>query len=207
MATFLQLQDEVLNHGFNANTYRARVKDYLNIAQARIARTAEIRDLVTKASVVTVSGTQAYTLPTDFVRLQSLVDDPNNVQLSIASPKQFDKYPTVNGAPYLYALSEQGLLLYPTPDAVYTLTLRYWKDPVDLSADGDISALPIDYHDLMVSFALSRTYRSEDDIVMSQFFYSEFERDLAKLRADRMYEAQDGPRVVPGTWEAPIKEF
>jgi hypothetical protein len=52
----------------------------------------------------------------------------------------------------------------------------------------------------MISYALSRAYRSEDDPQMSQFFYAEFMRDLQMLGADRQSVVRDGPRQVPGMW-------
>jgi hypothetical protein len=105
------------------------------------------------------------------------------------------------GEPQYYTLSSGTTLrLSPIPDAVYSLTLDYYKAPSALSTDTDVSAIPSDYHDVMISYALSRAYRSEDDMQMSQFFYAEFMRDLQMLGADRQFVVRDGPRQVPGMW-------
>lgn len=209
MATFLELQDEVLNHGFNATTYRTRVKDYINICQARIARAAEIRELLTSSSTVITVSNQSFPLPSDFIRLQQLIDNPNNrILIESDKPIGFGYLPANTGAPSFYSLGAGGIcFLDVAADTSYQLTLFYYRDPPALSADADVSILPVDFHDLMVSFALSRAYRSEDDIQMSLFFYQEYERDLAKMRADREYPSLDGPRQVQGTWDSFIKEF
>lgn len=209
MATFLELQDEVLNHGFNANTYRTRVKAYINTCQSRIARAAELPELLASVTNVVTAGSQSFSLPADFVRAYRLVDNDNN-RILVLSPEPigFGFLPATTGMPTRYSIgTSPTVFLDLAADRTYNLILFYYKDPPDLSADSDVSILSVDYHDLMVSFALSRAYRSEDDIQMSMFFYQEYERDLAKLRADREYLSMDGPRQVPGTWESLIKEF
>jgi hypothetical protein len=45
--TFLNLQDEVLAHGFSATAYRTRVKRWLNEGQWRAARALGLREHVT----------------------------------------------------------------------------------------------------------------------------------------------------------------
>lgn len=202
MSTYKSLQDEVLAHGF-AESYRTRVKTWLNQSQSRIARHAEIRDLFTTSTVTKVAGTATYTLPTDFLRATGLVDVTDDIDLEYREdPNELRllNQGTVNrGTPVLYSFSEGGLLLYPVPDASGSLTLTYYKRPTDMSADGDTSILPADYHDLMVSWTLSRAYRSEDDPQMSQFYMAEYIRDLALMTSDRQYE-DSSPRQVPGTW-------
>lgn len=201
MSTFVEMQDEVLDHGFGPEM-RPRVKNWLNQGQARIARMVNIRELLTKSAVATVSGTQSYTLPVDFVRLLSLVDDSGNRILTPVDPYYIESSAASSDRPYLYALSSEGLMLYPTPNLVLSLTLRYFKGPTVLAADGDISLLPPDYHDVMVSYALSRAYRTEDDAAMSQFHFGEFLRDLQILSGDRTHENLDPRRPLDGTWNS-----
>jgi hypothetical protein len=201
MSTFKVLQDEVLAHGF-AEGYRARTKVWLNQAQSRIARHVEIRELYTTSSYTTVAGTATYTLPTDFVRATGLQNTSQQYRLTYVDDPNLlreDNLLYQRGSPTSFSFSESGLLLSPIPGSVESLLLTYYKRPADLSADGDTSVLPADYHDLMVSWTLSRAYRSEDDAQMSQFYQAEYQRDLALLTTDRQFE-ETGPRQVAGTW-------
>jgi hypothetical protein len=203
MATFSQLYTEVLDHGFDATSYTSRVKTWLNEAQAIIARRLQIRELEVQSTVATVAGTATVALPSGFIRMNGIVDTDYPRKLIFNEDPDvllaFNEGGDFTDRPDSYSLTEDGILLSPTPDAVYTLTLDYWSRPTDLSADGDVSALPADYHFVMLSYALSRAYRSEDDAAMSQFFMQEFQRDLALMASDVQYQARV-TRQVPGMW-------
>lgn len=200
--TFKEMQDEVLNHGF-AESFRSRVKNWLNEAQSRIARLFELPDLYQTTTITTVVNQHTYTLPS-LIRLNGVtnasspseltyVEDPADITYSNQSGQNL-------GEPQYYTFSGSSLILSPIPDAVYTLTLDFYGSPSTLTGDSDNSVLPSDYHDVMISYALSRAYRSEDDPQMSQFFYAEFMRDLQFLGVDRQAVVRDGPRQVPGMW-------
>lgn len=203
MATFVQLYTEVLDHGFDATSYTSRVKTWLNEAQAIIARRLQIRELEVQSTVTTTAGTATISLPSGFIRMNGIVDESYPRKLHF-SENPDDLLARNEGGDYTdrpdsYSLTENGILLSPTPDTAYDLTIDYWSRPTDLSADADVSALPADYHFVMLSYALSRAYRSEDDAAMSQFFMQEFQRDLALMATDVQFQARE-PRQVPGMW-------
>lgn len=202
---FLELQNEVLAHGFDQTVYRARVQRWLNEAQSRIARILELPNQYGTATITTVVGTETYNLPSDVVRINGVTNASSPSELTYVEDPADIAYNNQAGQsvgePQYYTLSSGTTIrLSPIPDAVYSLTLDYYKAPSALSADTDVSTIPSDYHDVMISYALSRAYRSEDDMQMSQFFYSEFMRDLQMLGTDRQSVVRDGPRQVPGMW-------
>lgn len=184
-------------------TFRDRIKSYLNTAQERIARHVEIRELYTTQTYPTVVGTSAYTMPSDFIRATGLLNvSQQQPMLFLEDPNELRQVNLIyqSSSPAWFSFSEAGLLVAPTPNIVESLLLTYYKRPTDMSSDTDVSILPVDYHDLMVSWALARCYRAEDDVQMSQFYVAEYQRDLALLRADRQYEDTE-PRQVPNMWD------
>jgi len=198
------MQNEVLAHGFDPNVYRTRIKNWLNEAQGRIARILELPSLYTTSIITTVKDTDTYTL-SNAIRINGITDPSSPMELTyINDPADVNYYNYAGqsvGRPEYYTLSGQSSIrLSPVPDGAYSLTVDYYSAPTTLSADSDTSALPSDYHDIMISYALSRAYRSEDDMQMSQFFYAEFMRDLTQMGADRQFVVRDGPRQVPGMW-------
>jgi hypothetical protein len=201
---FLEMQNEVLAHGFQQEVYRARVKNWLNEAQSRIARLLELPSLYATSTISAVNGTDTYNLPSDVIRINGVTNATSPLELTYVEDPADINYSNQNGQnlgePQYYAFTGTSLRLSPVPNAAYTLTLDYYKAPSALAADGDTSSLPSDYHDVMISYALSRAYRSEDDMQMSQFFYAEFMRDLQFMGADRQAVVRDGPRQVPGMW-------
>lgn len=201
---FLEMQNEVLAHGFDQTVYRTRIKRWLNEAQARIVRILELPNFYTTATITTAVGTDTYNLPSDVIRINGVTDASAPSELTyVNDPADIDYYNQNGqsmGDPQYYSITATGIRLSPVPDSVRTLTLDYYKSASTLSADTDVSSIPSDYHDVMISYALSRAYRSEDDMQMSQFYYSEFSRDLNQLGADRQSVVRDGPRQVPGMW-------
>jgi hypothetical protein len=208
VATYLQMRTEVLAYGFDTNQYSSRINSWLNEAQSRIARSCEIPKLWTTANISTIVGTGSYTLASNFIRMNKVFHNgATQLELmpidvgELRAMTQGGTSTTV-GIPEVYSISaEFTMTVAPVPDAVYTLTYDYYQRPTDLSADGDISTLPVDYHDLMVSYTLARCYRSEDDAQMSAFYQSEYQRDLQRLRVDLQgTTSKDGPKVIAGTW-------
>lgn len=202
-ATFLDLQDQVLDYGFGAD-YRTRVKSWLNEAQQRIARSLELRELLTSTSISATRDTSVYSLPTDFVRIAALLHEGDGTWLEYQTNPHhvlaINQSGDTTGVPTGYTLASGGLLLTPVPDNSYTLTLAYYKRPTTLVDDTDVPLINADYYDLMVTYALSRAYRAEDDAEMSQFYMQEYQRDLAQMATDRQFESLDGPRQIGGMW-------
>lgn len=200
MSTFLEIQDEVLAHGFDPNTYRARVRVWVNEGLKRVARTTRIRDFQATYTLAMVPGLAYYALPTDFVRLGEVVDLALDKVLGTEDMDTIDVWPAASGVPNVYALGADGITFYPTPDAARDITLRYWKSGAVLSADGDTPGFPDAYHDALVKYALIRAYASEDDYQASAFWKAEFLESLAALKNDRQDE-DTAPRQVQGSWE------
>lgn len=196
--TFKQLQDEVLNHGFD-ETYRPRIKVWLNEACERVARAAQIPEL-TREVTLTVAGNVA-PLPSDLLRLLSVYDPEANRNLIYERYADVREYSPVNGNAILYAVDKANstLLLYPAPSDGASLVARYLAGPKELSADSDIPQTPGDYQDLLVTYALSRAFRAEDDFEASAVYRQQYKEDLADLQGDVQYK-EIVSRQVPGTW-------
>ena len=204
-AAFKDLQDEVLAHGFDAAVYRTRVKNYLNEAQARVARRVQIRQLEQTDFLTTTPATQTVGIPTGIIRLRSVEDTSINQNLALVQITDIDQASTSSGRPASYAISGATLLLYPTPDAAYTLQIRYWRGSTVMVDDTDVTDLPSDYGNLLISYALYRCYRSEDDVQMAQFYFTEWNRDLGQLVNDLQFPDVE-PRRIPDPWhDAPLR--
>lgn len=62
---------------------------------------------------------------------------------------------TGTSKPYQFTIRPDGKwLLLPTPNAVYAINFEYYKTPTLLAANGDISAIPVLYHDTIVARAM-----------------------------------------------------
>lgn len=108
-----------------------------------------------QATTPTVAGQELYALPTDFRTPQRLtLYDPAAGTTDVLAPKPNEwldqNYPTVVQArPSSWSILTNELRLKNIPDAVYTLTLTYWKSYVALSADADTNDMINEAEDLI----------------------------------------------------------
>lgn len=200
--TLSDLVNEVLAYGFDGNIYRPRVQSWINEALHRVARKVRLAGHETSFAVNTINGTASYALPTDFVRLLTLRNTTDHQDLDWVSIDELDNSRAAVAKPTQFALYGNSLQVYPTPNGVYALSMRYLADTINLVADADVPAMPDDWVDVLVSYALSRAYRSEDDAQQSAFYWNEFVRDFRDLRAD-LQQPRDGVARVPSMWAGP----
>ena len=201
MSTLAELRTEVYNHGFAANVYVSRATSYLNEALRLAARKVDYYQDETVQSITTVAGQAAYPWPTDFAKLRYLRDVDLTQTLELVPIRSIETSAAVCGRPASYALAGATLVLYPTPDAVYNLALRYWQLPALLAADGDTPSLPADYHRLLAYYALQRCYECEDDSEMAQYWQGQWAAALRDMAVDVKFPSTDGPRQVPSMWD------
>jgi hypothetical protein len=136
-----------------------KVKVWFNWALRRIDRMCDIKGLEVRATASTVIDQKVYALPSDckYVETLRVLDDTQSKLLRFVSAREFDQahpYPEGNSTekPLIYVPYETTFELYPIPNAVYTLLLRYWKWQDDLENDTDFPE--ISYADDIIIKAL-----------------------------------------------------
>jgi len=196
--TFRQLIDEVLEYQFAPGKYEALTKTWLNDAQRIMARQCEIRTSQASASYSTESGVSELELPDDFARLIDFHGTEG--LLSPVSLQELDTFESTSGSPSAYAVSGNDLVLYPAPDATYSLSLRYWRLPEDLVEDSDTPEVPVLYHALLPAYALYKAYARENDKAERDYWKGEWEAGLLKMRGEVQSDVFDGPSQVAGSW-------
>ena len=92
------------------------------------------------------------------------------------------------------------ITLWPTPDGSYPLSLRYWRLPQDMEADGDEPEIPAQYHDVLVAYAMWKAYLRENDYPAASTWKAEWEAGVMKMRGEVQADVFEGPRQVGGTW-------
>lgn len=60
---------------------------------------------------------------------------------------------TNNIPTYFVIQPDDNVFVDPPPDKAYTITADYWKTPTKLAANADISAIPVQYHRVIVARA------------------------------------------------------
>jgi hypothetical protein len=162
--TFKNLQDRVMDrYNLTSSDARTRIKNHLNeryralvtsVSLGRVRRTPGI-------ALNTVNGTATYT-PTNVVKVIQIAYPAGNKVLDERTEdfiRESDPDLSQTGAPDCYVqqkFTATGVTvrIYPTPDAVYALTVDGIVSGTDMSVDGDVPAFPEDFHDILIFGAL-----------------------------------------------------
>jgi hypothetical protein len=198
------IRNEVLAHGFDPIFFNsARIDNFINDGYLRICRRVNYYGSENVMDFQTVGGQALYPQPVDFARNRSLRDTSRTGELTAVFLRAIDRANALTGKPYCYALDRTSLRLYPTPDAVYPMELRYWALPKILLSDQDVPTIPADYHRLLWYWGTKEAYASEDDPQTSQYWETQFNNGLAELAADLKHANADQSSYIESMWDAP----
>jgi hypothetical protein len=199
--TFAELRAFALGDDFDS-TRSTDAGRFINQALGRLHRALHLPSLDARATVITAAGTNVYSLPADFVSLQD--DEAVLYGTDVLEPvdiSEFDQTTAISGPPTTFALSEGLILLYPNPDAAYTLTMRYWSVQT-LTADADEPVLSADQHIHLAWFARAKLYLLTDDPQMHDAIMVTLPRELQAENLAAGQQRVPRRRQVAGTWSA-----
>jgi hypothetical protein len=114
----------------------------------------------------TVAGTRLYDVPSPFEALRLLsvedLDDFSHKTLDRMSVLEYEKkyvnQEDSQAKPTHYVREGCAVRLYPTPDDVYTLTMKYWTVLADLSDSNTDPCIPQSWHELILFGGIWRGY-------------------------------------------------
>jgi hypothetical protein len=100
----------------------------------------------------------------------------------------------------------KNLILYPTPNAVYTLTANYWRTPVRMVNNADTSLIPESYIRAIIARAKMYYAIEEEATEVYNEALSEFIQTMNQLQADQLpgwqgYNTSDDVQLVVSTGE------
>lgn len=148
--------------GLTTTDARARIKIFINERYRKLQTSIGLaRVRFGTITFPTISGTYLYST-TGLIKPWTVAIPGQNWVLE---ERPFDTIRTLDpdnsqtGRPEVYAVQKfaavsVSLYLWPKPDGVYTIQVDGILTGTDLTADGDIPAVPEDFHDLLV-FAAS----------------------------------------------------
>ena len=160
----------------------------------------------------TVVNQRAYTIATigDIREVISLVDtSTSGSRLTMIPYDNAEEIwlgnTDVASRPYFYALWDAQLHLYAKPDAVYSITVRAYRNPLYTWLTTITNPIDCDewFHILLVYFVLSRVYQRQEDPELSQMYLKSFEEGVAMARRDLMKTPSARPMLLSGGRQYP----
>lgn len=152
-------------------------------------------NLVTSPNITTVAGTAAYSIPSDWLRIYNArKTDSLDYQLSILGQRTFDtlfqSQRDINGYPYTLTIKNAfrngTVSLFPVPDAVYTISINYFRLIPRLTSDTSTLDLPIHYESVVTDGATAKILAT-----LSQFEAAKYWSDLYNTGYQTMKRADE----------------
>lgn len=155
----------------------------------------------TSETVSTVSDTAVYTLGS-VDRVRSMHGPRGELQWMDEAAAR-DKFWMVttsvpNGFPRAWSEFGDGVRLWPTPDAAYTVTVLGYRKPLTVwqGIAGEEPDLPVQFHDVLMSWVLFRTYLQQDDPQLADVEFRNFSESMTQMTADVLSPSQSFAGMV-----------
>lgn len=107
----------------------------------------------------------------------------------------------VTGTPTNFSVWNSKLHLWPKPDGVLTVSVRGYRQPSDWIAQGSGASpdVPVEFHPLIVLWALHRAYLQQDDQASGQMLRQMFTEQFRVLKTRYMREHVAEPSIIGAT--------
>lgn len=163
---FSTLQSEFYAHGFSdlndAGAGVTRVKRWINEAYHMVCESHDGKWAFLETSS---SGTAPVTV-SDLKQIIHVTDSTTDRPLRFADAwtvEHLDPDKATVAAPMYYWLDGLSTLRVWPLNTTDTISIRYYKVPADLSANGDLPLVPTRYQDAILQFALAKAHRAKNN--------------------------------------------
>jgi len=110
---------------------------------------------------------------------------------------EFGSSRSTTGEPrYITQKPDTSLIVWPTPDAIYTINLEYFKRAQTMEANADLPLIPVSHHMAIVWRALMFYAGQANAPELYQVGEREFKRLLRKLESEQLQQIEFGSPLV-----------
>ncbi len=137
-------------------------------------------------TLVTVASTEYVALPVDFVEMDSLqLTSGSNYPIKLCSIYDLTMWRAMSsvGQPTDYCLYQNRIELYPTPNAVFSLPIKYVRSLTALSADADTNAWITEAEELI-------RLRAKKDLLANKIHDIGMAKDMQALEDAALYRLE-----------------
>lgn len=165
--------------------------DWINDAMREIVLDQKL--LRVKSTSQTVIGQQNYGFPSDLLRLDHLsvngeaLDQTSTQEIGRTIENMDDSINYPRGVPSQYWVYGRELFLYPAPSSSTSMTIYYYRNPVEVTAMVNTPELPAEYDNRIIEYCLSQAAELDDDDTRAQLKRQQFDVGL-----DRTKDEQEG---------------
>lgn len=209
MSTFLQIRQRCaarFSDGSNDIVLDATWKDYVNGRYRNVQAAHPYWPFMESrsTSISIAAGVRSANLTTDGWRVSAVWSSTDGMPLTPLEGRAAYRtlFPLGDseapGIPAFYRLKANALEVYPLPQVSTTFQVDLWLPAANLTADGDLPIFPSQYHDILVSGALSDAYLDDGNYKAHDVHEGRYKEllgammfDLLGPRNERNYEIVD----------------
>lgn len=145
---------------------------YLNRAYWELLDKFHFREKEVTAAFQTVAGTRFYNMPSPFEALKKLIitdpDTTRDIVLQRISPERYESLygsdENLQGMPQAYYREGCSARIWPTPDKVYDMLVKYWTTLEDLSDSNTTPEIPQSWHEIILFGGQWRAFMDLGDV-------------------------------------------
>lgn len=176
-----------------AQLTNADIIDWINDAQIEIYTKNNLGQKI--GTIPTIVGTQGYSFPADLMRLLNVKYDGNTIgELSQQDVDKFipnaDATAPSRGAPSHYWTYADKINLYPSPDAIKNLTIRYNRFPVAVTIDANPTDVDQKYDNRILDYCHAQAAHLDGNMQTYNLFMQRFEGKTSGTLDDELEQQQ-----------------
>ena len=172
--TITKVQNKLDDTGFSSTI----LTDFANDTQRELFNSKFMQFMEDSQDFVLTPGTADIgTLPTNLQLPINLRITTPAALAKVLEPLTADEYDTlynanslgVQGSPTQWIPFEGGISVYPIPSSAITLTMRYYKTPVELVNSADVPSIPEEFQEILVLGMYKRALEYNDSFDQSAY--------------------------------------
>jgi hypothetical protein len=144
-------------------------------------------------------GQDSYALPDYTLSIISMIYEANGnrTELLRRDVHEISLYTSLSAPPTYYAVDDENIYLYPTPD--YAGVLRFWRyhRPTPVTADSDTVPFGEEYSTAMEYFVFSRAFEQIGDWESASQYRDRYNQAVDELSAHEMGEDSSSSSSPP----------
>lgn len=162
-------------------------------------------NLVTSSTINTVQGQSTITLPTDFWKTYN-ARKTDSIDFTLSSIRQvdfdtrFQAQSNITGYPYCFVIKntfrDGTVRLFPTPDSVYNIQIRYFKLIAPLTTDDTLLDMPRPYQPVVLYGARAQFGALNEKTDLAQYWDRKFEAAYDEMRRADEDNGEDNLRFM-----------
>ena len=199
MATFDSIKTEVLARLGGRTDLSSRSEVWINDAyfELLLHPRANFFELDKAATASTAANVRSYDLPTDLWYILDIRDFTNERKLIRSHWEQFDRLRQTTGQPDRYARFGQTIEFDPTPDATYTLVIRYKFRPAEL-VTGQSPIIGREWDEVITVLSVVKGFEALEQHEKAAMQRQLFEGLMAvRLDVPQLEDADSESRIIP----------